>query len=46
MAEMGGPDAMVEVDYAVSKHIEIIEDATAERHNGKFWRYDGEELPW
>ncbi|KZV88168.1 NAD(P)-binding protein [Exidia glandulosa HHB12029] len=44
--EMGGPDAMIDADFAVSKHIQLYEAAKLETHAGKFWSYEGKELPW
>ncbi|EJD34105.1 C-signal [Auricularia subglabra TFB-10046 SS5] len=44
--DMGGPDAWLDVDYAVRNHIKIYESATLETHSGKFLSNEGKEIPW
>lgn len=43
---MGGPDALIDVDFAVTKHIKIFEGAKLETHSGRFLGYEGQEVPW
>lgn len=43
---MGGPNAPLELDYAISCHLRIFESAKLETHAGKFLDYDGTEYPW
>ncbi|AEO59581.1 NADP-dependent dehydrogenase-like protein [Thermothelomyces thermophilus ATCC 42464] len=43
--EMGGPNAVVEVEDSARAVLKLVEGLT-ERDGGKFWLYNGEELPW
>ena len=45
LAVMGGEGAMLEVDFAVSHIVKLISSLTVS-DSGKFFRYDGGELPW
>lgn len=44
--DMGGPDAWLDVDFAVGNHIKVYEQATLETHSGKFFSHDGKPVPW
>lgn len=43
--EMGGPEAPLSVEQAVSKILATVADFTS-AHNGKFIDLEGKELPW
>ncbi|KAK4249268.1 NADP-dependent dehydrogenase [Corynascus novoguineensis] len=43
--EMGGPKAVVEVADSARGVLKLIEGLT-EKDGGRFWLYNGEELPW
>ncbi|KAH9836036.1 C-factor [Rhodofomes roseus] len=43
--DMGGPDAMMEVEESVGRLIRLATTATAES-SGRFLRHDGEQVPW
>lgn len=43
--DMGGPRADIDVETSVSGMREVIAGLTPERA-GRFWAYDGRELPW
>jgi NAD(P)-dependent dehydrogenase (short-subunit alcohol dehydrogenase family) len=45
LTDMGGPDAWIGVEKSVSGMRAIIEHATPE-HAGRFFAYDGAEIPW
>lgn len=44
-ADMGGPDAKIDVDYAVGEMLKIVIPVTS-ADSGTFRRYDGAVLPW
>ena len=43
--DMGGPNAAITIDTAVNGMVEIF-DGLAANDNGKFYQWDGQELPW
>lgn len=43
--DMGGPNAKITTTQSVTGMLSTIQSATAE-HAGKFWNWDGTELPW
>ncbi|KAL2192995.1 NADP-dependent dehydrogenase-like protein [Corynascus similis CBS 632.67] len=43
--EMGGPKAVVEVEDSARGVLKLIE-GLSEKDGGRFWLYNGEELPW
>jgi NAD(P)-dependent dehydrogenase (short-subunit alcohol dehydrogenase family) len=43
--DMGGPDAMIDVETSVSGMRRKIEAAKLE-DSGRFFNYDGKEIPW
>ena len=43
--DMGGPNAKITTAQSVTGMLSTIQRATAE-HAGKFWSWDGTELPW
>ncbi|KAI0042051.1 C-factor [Auriscalpium vulgare] len=43
--DMGGPNAQVEPQDSVSGQLKVITSVTKE-DSGKYYRYDGENLPW
>ncbi|WP_199609315.1 SDR family oxidoreductase [Flocculibacter collagenilyticus] len=43
--DMGGDDALIEVETSVKGIISVIEDL-APNHTGNFISYDGQEIPW
>ena len=42
---MGGPNAPVSIDESVEGMMQVI-DSTNLRYTGRFFNYDGKELPW
>ncbi|KAL2174126.1 uncharacterized protein P884DRAFT_159406, partial [Thermothelomyces heterothallicus CBS 202.75] len=44
--EMGGPSAVVEVEDSARGVLKLVEGLTEREDGGKFWLYNGEELPW
>jgi hypothetical protein len=42
---MGGENATLSKAESVSSMLEVVENLTTES-NGKFFNYDGRELPW
>lgn len=45
LADMGGEGAMLEVEFSVSNILKVVTCLTA-KESGKFFRYDGSEIPW
>ncbi|EPS99549.1 C-factor [Fomitopsis schrenkii] len=43
--EMGGPYATLEPSESVAGQLRLVAGLKPE-HTGRFWRYDGEEVPW
>lgn len=43
--DMGGPSALITAQQSVSGMRRIIESATT-AHSGRFFNYDGQEVPW
>ncbi|EPS96145.1 NAD-binding protein [Fomitopsis schrenkii] len=43
--DMGGPNAMMEPEESVARLIKLATTATT-KSSGKFFRHDGEEIPW
>ncbi|KAI0726515.1 sniffer [Fomitopsis betulina] len=43
--DMGGPDAMMEPEESAGRLIKLATTVTA-KSSGKFFRHDGEEIPW
>ncbi|MEN9224684.1 MAG: SDR family oxidoreductase [Thermostichus sp. HHBFW_bins_43] len=43
--DMGGPDAPLTAPESISGLIKVIENLTPEL-TGRYWHYDGSELPW
>ncbi|EJD50083.1 NAD(P)-binding protein [Auricularia subglabra TFB-10046 SS5] len=44
--DLGGPTAPLDLEFAVAKHIPLIESATKETHAGRFLDLNGNVLPW
>lgn len=44
-ADMGGPEAMMEPEESAGRLIKLATTVTA-KSSGKFFRHDGEEIPW
>ncbi|KZV85384.1 NAD(P)-binding protein [Exidia glandulosa HHB12029] len=44
--DMGGPNAMDDVEPAVERHIKLYESATIEKFSGKFINQWGQEVAW
>lgn len=45
--EMGGEGAVLEPEESISGVLRVLEKVKADATmSGRFWRYDGEELPW
>ena len=42
---MGGPSALIDAETSVSNMLELIDNAT-EEHCGRFWEWNGNEIPW
>lgn len=42
---MGGPTADLEPEISVAYLLKFLDEVT-EEHRGKFFRFDGKELPW
>jgi len=45
LTDMGGPNAMIDPDTSVEGMIAVI-DALGKNQNGRFFAYDGQEIPW
>ncbi|MEX2132400.1 MAG: SDR family oxidoreductase [Pseudohongiellaceae bacterium] len=45
LTDMGGPNAMIDPDVSVKGMIAVI-DSLKTSMNGKFFAYDGQEIPW
>lgn len=45
VSEMGGPYATLEPSESVAGQLRLVAGLKPE-HTGRFWRYDGEEVPW
>lgn len=45
LTEMGGPSAMITAEVSAAGLKDIMLSATAQQ-NGRFYRYNGEEIPW
>ena len=43
--EMGGPNAPLRPQHSVAGMRQVIATLTKEK-SGRFWQYDGKELPW
>jgi len=43
--DMGGPNALIDVDTSVTGMVKVIDHLTLET-SGKFYNYDGREIPW
>jgi NAD(P)-dependent dehydrogenase (short-subunit alcohol dehydrogenase family) len=43
--DMGGPDATLEVEESINGMVAVIESLSS-ADSGKFFNYDGQELPW
>ena len=43
--DMGGPNALISIEESVSGMIGVISKTTL-THTGKFFNYDGKEIPW
>ncbi|MCW8915321.1 MAG: SDR family oxidoreductase [Magnetovibrio sp.] len=43
--EMGGPNGLIDAPQSVRGMRQVIASASAE-HNGRFFNYDGSEIPW
>ncbi len=43
--DMGGPNGLIDAPESVRGMRQVIASATAE-HNGRFFNYDGAEIPW
>ncbi|KAI0628066.1 C-factor [Trametes polyzona] len=43
--DMGGEGAMLEPEFSVSNILKVVTSLTA-KDSGKFFKYNGEELPW
>ncbi len=42
----GFESAPVTVDDSANGLLAVIDSATKETHGGKFWDFEGKELPW
>lgn len=42
---MGGEGAMLEPEFSVSHILKVVTSLT-NKDSGKFFRYNGEEIPW
>lgn len=43
--QLGGPQAPMEVDASTSCLVKLLK-VLGEKHNGKFYQWDGTPLPW
>ena len=43
--DMGGPGALIDTTTSVAGMMAVIEDLTV-ANTGRFWNYDGREIPW
>jgi NAD(P)-dependent dehydrogenase (short-subunit alcohol dehydrogenase family) len=42
---MGGPEAQIEADVSIGGMLKVV-NGLEESDSGKFYRYDGEIVPW